>query len=154
MFPPAETPTPTFPYRIEAKIGQGAMGVVYRAVEPSLGRRVAIKVLHTHGLGTEDPAFLDDLRRRFLQEARAAASLSHPCVTTIYRVGDEDGTPYIAMEWLEGRTLEDILEQDGALPPARVAQLGAELLDALDAAHIAGVVHRDIKPANLVILLD
>src|SRR4051812_31748397 len=108
MFPPETTPTATFPYHIEAKIGEGAMGIVYRATEPELGRRVAIKTLRPQALA-ENPDLADDLRRRFIQEARAAAALSHPGVTTIYRVGEEAGVPYIAMEWLDGQTLEEAL---------------------------------------------
>jgi serine/threonine protein kinase len=153
MFPPSR-PTPTFPYQLEAKIGEGAMGVVYRAVEPQLGRRVAIKVLRIQGLAPENHELAHEFLHRFIQEARAAASLSHPGVTTIYRVGEESGVPYIAMEWLEGKTLERMLVEEPRLAPARVAHLGAELLEALDAAHRAGVVHRDVKPSNLVVLED
>jgi tRNA A-37 threonylcarbamoyl transferase component Bud32 len=150
-FPP-ESPTPTFPYRIEQRVGEGAMGVVYRAIEPALERRVAIKVLKP---AAERGATADEeYRLRFLQEARAAAALSHPGATTIFRIGDEAGAPYIAMEWLEGETLEALLRREGPLPAERVIQLGGELLSALDAAHRAGVVHRDIKPANLVVLAD
>jgi serine/threonine protein kinase len=154
MITPSKTLSSTFPYRIEEKIGAGGMGVVYRAFEPALNRRVAIKVLRTQGLDDESPALVDEYRRRFLQEARAAAALSHPGVTTIYRVGEEDGSPYIAMEWLDGRTLEDVLLAEGTLPPARVAKIGVELLETLEAAHRAGVVHRDIKPSNLIVLGD
>jgi serine/threonine protein kinase len=152
-FPP-ESPTPTFPYQIEARIGEGAMGVVYRAVEPVLERPVAIKVLRGQVLDAETPEVSREYRLRFLQEAKAAAALSHPGATTIYRTGEEDGMPYIAMEWLEGRTLEQVLRDEGVLAPARAARLGIDLLGTLEAAHTAGVVHRDIKPANLVLLRD
>ena len=84
MFPPLKTPTATFPYVIEAKVGEGAMGVVYRALEPKLNRRVAIKTLKLQMLQREEPEAAEELRRRFLLEARAAAALSHPGVATIF----------------------------------------------------------------------
>lgn len=154
MITPSKTISSTFPYKIEEKIGSGGMGIVYRALEPALNRKVAIKVLRTQIFDEESPQIAEEYRRRFIQEARAAAALSHPAVTTIYRVGEEDGTPYIAMEWLDGQTLEQVLLDEGPMAPSRVAKLGVDLLEALDAAHRAGVVHRDIKPANLVILKD
>src|SRR6185312_7800078 len=152
-FPP-ERPTPTFPYQVEARIGEGAMGIVYRAIEPSLERRVAIKSLREQMLAGEEPAVALEYRARFLQEARAAAALSHPGAATIYRIGEEDGSPYIAMEWLEGKTLEEVMSEEGKLPPERVVSLMIDLLSTLDNAHRNGVVHRDIKPANLVLLPD
>lgn len=154
MFPPANAPTTTFPYRIEAKIGQGSMGIVYRAIEPALGRRVAIKALSQTVLEAETPENVQDFRHRLLQEARAAGKLSHPSITTVYRVGEVEGIFYIAMEWLEGKTLEEILNSERILPIARVAQLGIQLLEGLDVAHQAGIVHRDVKPANLIVLSD
>lgn len=141
-------PDEAFPYQVEAKIGEGAMGLVYRALEPMLGRTVAIKVLRPTD---PDGSHASDTRKRFLQEARAAAGLAHPGVTTIYRVGETQGQPYIAMEWLEGQTLEQLLAH-GPLPAEEVAHLGVQLLETLDVAHRAGVVHRDIKPANLVLV--
>ncbi len=152
-FPP-DAPTPTFPYQVEGRIGEGAMGIVYRAVEPVLERPVAIKTLKAQALAAETPEVSREYRLRFLQEAKAAAALSHPGATTIYRTGEEDGVPYIAMEWLEGRTLEHVLREEGVLPPSRAALLIIDLLGTLEAAHSAGVVHRDIKPANLVLLRD
>jgi len=152
-FPP-DAPTPTFPYLVEGRIGEGAMGIVYRAVEPVLERPVAIKTLKAQALAAETPEVSREYRLRFLQEAKAAAALSHPGATTIYRTGEEEGVPYIAMEWLEGKTLEHVLREEGVLPPARAALLIIDLLGTLEAAHIAGVVHRDIKPANLVLLRD
>jgi len=152
-FPP-ERPTPTFPYQIEARIGEGAMGIVYRAIEPALERRVAIKSLRAQMLAGEEPAVAQEYRARFLQEARAAAALSHPGAATIYRIGEEDGSPYIAMEWLEGKTLEEVMSLEGKLPPERAIPLVIDLLGTLDNAHRSGVVHRDIKPANLVLLPD
>ena len=154
MITPSKTMSATFPYKIEEKIGAGGMGIVYRAYEPALNRRVAIKVLRTQIFDEEPPAVAEEYRKRFMQEARAAAALSHPGATTIYRIGEEDGVPYIAMEWLEGKTLEQVLVAEGRLPHVRAARIGVELLETLDAAHRAGVVHRDVKPANLIILDD
>ncbi len=130
------------------------MGIVYRALEPSLERRVAIKSLHAQMLAGEEPETAREHRLRFLQEARAAAALSHPGAATIYRIGEEDGTPYIAMEWLEGKTLEKLIQEEGKLAPERAVRLMIDLLGTLDAAHRNGVVHRDVKPANLVLLPD
>ncbi len=152
-FPPPE-PTATFPYRIDRRVGEGAMGVVFRAFEPALERTVAIKVLRAKMLEGGDERTTQEYHSRFLQEARAAAALSHPGSATLYRIGDEAGNPWIAMEWLDGRTLDTVVREDGPLPPETVARLGAELLAALDAAHRAGVIHRDIKPANLMLLSD
>ncbi len=152
--PMSETPiSSAFPYEIQAKVGEGGMGVVYRAIEPALGRTVAIKRLRPELLRGADPELAEDARRRFLREGRAAAALSHPGVATIYRVGEDEAGPYIAMEWLAGESLEALLAA-GRLTIAESVRHVAELLDALDAAHAAGVVHRDIKPANLVILRD
>ncbi len=152
-FPPP-APTATFPYRIEQRVGEGAMGVVFRAFEPALERTVAIKVLRPQTLAGRDEQTTEEYHRRFLQEARAAAALSHPGSATLYRIGDEAGNPWIAMEWLDGRPLDAVVREDGPLAPERVGRLGIELLAALDAAHRAGVVHRDIKPANLMLLAD
>ncbi|MEL6179282.1 MAG: serine/threonine-protein kinase, partial [Myxococcota bacterium] len=145
-------PTKTFPYRIEKRIGEGAMGLVFRATEMTLGRPVAIKILHPRAMAELREEERTRFRNRFIQEARAAAALTHPGVTTIYRVDLHEGTPYIAMEWLEGEDLEVILNREGRLNPAKVAKIGVQLMEALDAAHTAGVIHRDIKPSNLILL--
>lgn len=150
MFPP-ERPTNDFPYIVEAQIGQGSMGTVFRASEPSLGRTVAIKVLRADVLAIMDADFAREAAQRFAQEARAAAALSHPSITTIYRVGSSDGTPYIAMEWLEGRTLEQVVEE-GPLPVEQTLGLIISLLEGLEAAHSTGIIHRDLKPANIMLL--
>lgn len=150
MFPP-ERPTKDFPYIVEAQIGQGSMGTVFRAREPSLGRAVAIKVLRADVLAVMDADFAREATQRFAQEARAAAALSHPSITTIYRVGSSDGTPYIAMEWLEGETLEQVMKA-GALSVEDAIGLVISLLDGLEAAHGTGIIHRDLKPANIMLL--
>jgi serine/threonine-protein kinase len=149
---PAVPVTADFPYELEALVGEGGMGVVYRALEPALGRRVAIKRLRPELLGS-DPDAAADARQRFLREARAAAALSHPGVATVFRVGEDATGPWIAMEWLDGDSLEALIARR-VLTPAVAAGHAAALLDALAAAHRAGVVHRDIKPANLIVLKD
>lgn len=149
-----DRPTPTFPYRLEEQIGMGSMGVVYRATEVALDRPVAIKTLRLSLLREESPEVQDEMRRRFLQEAQAAGRLSHPGITTVYRVGEEGEIPFLAMEWLEGQTLEQYQREKGRLPAWLALSLVAELLDALQAAHRAGVIHRDIKPSNLMVLGD
>ena len=153
MFPPP-APTLTFPYTMGPPVGSGAMGVVYRAEEVGLGRPVAIKVLRQEVLTAAGVDGGRDLVKRFIQEGRAAAAISHPAITTIYRVGEEGGTPFIAMEWIEGETLQERLANHGPLSEQGATQLGLALLSGLDAAHRAGVVHRDIKPANLMLLAD
>ena len=130
------------------------MGVVYRATEIDLERTVAIKVLRQSMLDDEPPEVRDELQRRFLQEARAAAVLSHPGVTTVFRVGSEGGVPFMVMEWLDGKTLEDILRERERFEIGEAARLMVALLETLAAAHRGGVVHRDIKPSNLVLLSD
>ena len=149
-----DRPTPSFPYRLEEQIGMGSMGVVYRATEVALDRPVAIKTLRLSLLREESPEVQDEMRRRFLQEAQAAGRLSHPGITTVYRVGEEGEIPYLAMEWLDGQTLERFQREKGPLPVELALSLVAELLDALHVAHRAGVVHRDIKPSNLMVLGD
>jgi len=149
-----DRPTATFPYRIEGQIGMGSMGIVYRATEVALDRPVAIKTLRLSLLREETPPVQDEMRRRFLQEAQAAGRLSHPGITTVYRVGEEAEVPYLAMEWLEGKTLETLMREHGRLPAEQALRLVAELLDALAVAHRGGVIHRDIKPSNLMVLED
>ena len=153
VFPP-EQPTAAFPYQLESLIGQGAMGKVYRAQEPALGRKVAIKVLDQDLLARLPPEETQLVVSRFMQEAKAAAALSHPGITTIHSVGVCHDQPYIVMEWLKGQTLEEALEERGTFEPARAIKVIVGVLEALEKAHAAGIVHRDIKPANLFLLED
>ncbi len=135
-------------YRIEGALGEGAMANVYRACDPEIGRTVAIKVLK--------PEFARDERlvARFLREARAAGALSHAHIATIYDVGQADGLPYIAMELVDGRPLDEVLAAEGRLPYERVLHLARQLADALAYAHRAGIVHRDVKPSNILVARD
>lgn len=134
------------PYTVVSQLGRGGMGVVYKGRDESLNRFVAIKVL-TEGL-TEDPTFL----QRFVREAQAAASLSHPNVVQIYFNGEDDeGHPYFVMEFVPGRSLDLVLRSEGMVGNPRASQLILQAAHGLAAAHDVGIIHRDIKPANLML---
>jgi len=129
-------------YRILRQLGSGGMGVVYEAEDTRLGRRVALKFLQD--TGKPDPAAME----RFLREARSASALNHPGICTIYAIEEHEGQTYIAMELLEGESLEKALTR-GLPPIAKTVEICIQVADALDAAHKKGIVHRDIKPANI-----
>ncbi len=129
-------------YRILRQLGSGGMGVVYEAEDTRLGRRVALKFLPD--TGRPDPAVME----RFLREARSASALNHPGICTIYAIEEEDGKTYIAMELLEGESLEHALSRE-PMPIPRTIEIVIQVAEALDAAHKKGIVHRDIKPANI-----
>ena len=133
-------------YEILDEIGQGAMGTVYRARDPMIERVVAIKTVSIAQLQREGA----DAESRFLREARSAGRLSHPNIVTIYDVSEADGLAYIAMEYLSGRTLRDIMNQ-GPLPLDLTLDTVTQMAEALAFAHEHGVIHRDIKPANVVV---
>ena len=135
----AETPDRIGRYLILHKLGQGGMGVVYAAEDPSLGRRVALKTI------TQPD---EESRQRFRREARAAASVSHPHACQIFEIGEDAGRLFIAMELLDGEPLAERLKR-GPLALAETVSLGREMLGALDALHAQGVIHRDVKPSNV-----
>ncbi|HXG34190.1 MAG TPA: serine/threonine-protein kinase [Bryobacteraceae bacterium] len=139
-------------YRVMAELGRGAMGVVYRALDPAIGRTVAIKTIRLADFA--DAAELARLRERLLREARAAGVLSHPNIVTVYDVGEEQGVAWIAMEFAGGPTLEELLSRQEPLEPEAVLRILRQTAAALDYAHGKGIVHRDVKPANIVIQED
>jgi hypothetical protein len=139
-------------YVVVRPLGRGAVGEVYLARDPKLDRQVAVKTLS--GLSALPPSEQEEARERFLREARAAAALSHPNVVTVFDVGEQDGIPYMAMEYLEGTTLDRHAREGHLLPPAKVVEIGIRAALGLDEAHRAGLVHRDVKPANIVLLAD
>ncbi len=134
-------------YEITGELGRGAMGVVYKALDPTIGRTVALKTmrLDVHGLDAQE------MVRRFQNEARAAGVLNHPNIVTIYDAGEQDGIFYIAMEFIEGTTLHELLTEKRVLATEEVLQYTRQISRGLDYAHSNGIVHRDIKPANIMI---
>src|SRR5262249_17565755 len=132
-------------YHILQKLGEGGMGAVYRAHDTKLDRPVALKVPHLPlGSGPE-------VLQRFLREARLAAKLRHPNICPVHEIGQIDGLDYLAMAFLPGKTLSDVIRPDRMMPPAEVAALVRTLALALQEAHAAGVIHRDLKPANIML---
>jgi YVTN family beta-propeller protein len=132
-------------YLLGELIGRGGMGVVYRATHVHLGREVALKLL------APELSDHDDFRKRFLRESRLAASLEHPSVVTVYDAGEVDGMLYLAMRYVEGSDLAELLRQEGPLAPATALAMLDQVGSALDAAHSRGLIHRDVKPANVLI---
>jgi serine/threonine protein kinase len=134
------------PYRVLEVLGIGGMGVVFQAEDSQLQRPVALKTMRS--LLSARP----EARQRFLQEARAAAAIEHEHVVSIYQVGEHGGVPYLAMQLLQGETLEDRLKREGRLLEAEVVRIGREVAEGLAAAHARGLIHRDVKPGNVFLV--
>jgi serine/threonine-protein kinase len=132
-------------YQIRERLAQGGMGVLYLGFDPATDRHVALKVLRVDST---------DFRERFLREARLSARLQHPNIITVYDVGSHEGQPFIAMEFIAGETLAQIIGRGAPLPLARIISLAQQICHGLGYAHRHGVVHRDIKPANLMVIRE
>jgi serine/threonine protein kinase len=142
-------------YEVLNELGKGAMGVVYLAKDPVIGRLVAIKTIRTSTTGDDDSESRE-FRERFLREAQTAGILSHPNIVTIHDIGEdaETRTSFIAMEYIEGRNLKSLLGEKTRFSPDEAADLVAQIAEALDYAHRKGIIHRDVKPANVIITTD
>jgi len=137
-------------YEVLSELGQGAMGIVYKAKDPLIDRVVAIKTINL-GLALEEK---EEYEGRFYQEAKAAGRLNHPNIVTIYDVGKSDDVAYIAMEFLQGRELRDIMNDGGLLPVDQVLDIVAQVAQGLAYAHEHEIVHRDVKPSNIMVVRD
>jgi len=135
-------------YQIIDQIGAGAMGAVYRAKDPMMGRTVAIKTILAHAMDGPQAA---EFRERFVREAQAAGRLAHPSIVTMYDVSSDGGTPFLVMEFVEGQTLQSVLESGARVDIDRACNIGIQIAEGLHYAHQNGVIHRDIKPANVLL---
>lgn len=135
-------------YRVGPRIARGGMATVYQATDMRLDRVCALKIMHAN-LGDDD-----DFAGRFVREARSAARLSHPHVVAVFDQGDDDGTLFLAMEYIPGHTLRDLIREEAPMPPAKALALIDPVLSALGAAHAAGMIHRDVKPENVLLADD
>jgi serine/threonine-protein kinase len=133
-------------FEVLEKLGEGAMAVVYKVYDPNIDRTLAIKVLH------KKKCIDKEYRRRFLREAKAAGSLSHYNIVTVYDVGEVEDRPYIAMELLEGTPLDEVMKQETELSLVDILTIGIQIAKGLDYAHSRGIVHRDIKPSNIILM--
>ncbi len=147
---PLDRPKTLGRYEIQEVLGKGAMGTVYKGLDPAIDRLVALKTIRLDAMADESE--IQELKERLVREAKAAGKLSHPNIVTIYDVGHEGDLQYIAMEYLEGYTLEEIIKRQVVLNYKIVAKLIVQVCDALDYAHDRGIVHRDIKPANIMVM--
>src|SRR3954454_11210076 len=132
-------------FRVEAPVAEGAMGAVYRAEDCSTGAQVALKVL------LPELARDERFRQRFLRETGIAASLDHPNIVPTIAAGEEDGVLYLAMQYVDGPDLRELIRREGELAPERAIGLVEQVAAALDSAHEAGLVHRDVKPGNILV---
>src|SRR5262245_38875679 len=135
------TPTAIGRYQVRERLGQGGMGVLYLALDPAIDRLIALKLLRVNQA---------EIRERFLREARLAARLQHPNIVTVFDVGEHEGQPFIAMEYIAGETLAELISRRAPLPLGRKLAMMVEICSGLAYAHKHGIVHRDIKPANLM----
>src|ERR1700733_10481337 len=142
-----ENPQKIGRYEVIDELGRGAMGSVFRAKDPAMGRTVALKTILPGVLAGEDGK---EFRERFYREARAAGALAHQGIVPVFDVGEHEGTPYMVMEFVTGRTLADVLKKGERLNVDRVCEIGQKIAEALGYAHLQGVVHRDIKPTNIL----
>ncbi len=134
-------------YEIEGELGRGGMGVVYTALDTTLQRRVALKVIHSQTISPEN-------KERFLREARACSAINHPNIVTVYAAGEDDqGRPYLAMEFLEGRTMREVIDE-GPVPWEQATSWAIDLLDALNRLHSEAIIHRDLKPENIFVTTE
>ena len=140
------------PYRIVEELGRGAMGVVYRAEDEAIGREIAVKVVRLDQFSSADEKA--QLRVRLMREARAAGILNHPGIVTVYQLGDHEDIVYVAMEFVDGRSLEKLMSDGVELGLPRIFSILKQIAAGLDYAHAAGIVHRDIKPANILVRRD
>jgi len=134
-------------YQIVREIGHGAMGVVYEALDPTIGRKIALKAIRFDGIGTT----ADEAARRFKNEARAAGGLNHPNIVTVYDAGEDSGLLYLAMEFIEGSTLEALIREQRTIATAQTIDIIRQVCAGLDFAHAKGIIHRDVKPGNIML---
>ncbi|HEY3125236.1 MAG TPA: serine/threonine-protein kinase, partial [Thermoanaerobaculia bacterium] len=142
-------------YEVLSELGKGAMGVVYLAKDPVIGRMVAVKTIRASTMGDDDSESRE-FRERFIREAQTAGILSHPNIVTIHDIGEdtESRASFIAMEYIEGRNLKSLLAEKSKFTWDEIADLIAQIGEALDYAHRKGIIHRDIKPANIILTTD
>jgi predicted Ser/Thr protein kinase len=136
-------------YQLLSEIGRGSMGIVYKGFDPVIGRTVAIKTMLTEGLTTTE---FEDFKARFQREAQAAGVLTHPNIVTVFDFGEDNGVLYLAMEFLVGRSLQDLVENQNVLPVEAIVPIYEQVCAALDHAHFHRIIHRDVKPANIMVL--
>ncbi|HYI08278.1 MAG TPA: serine/threonine-protein kinase [Thermoanaerobaculia bacterium] len=139
-------------YEVVRELGKGAMGIVYLAKDPLIGRLVALKTIRVAAHADDDEA--KEFQQRFIREAQAAGILNHPSIVTVHDIGqdEENGTSFIAMEFVEGNNLKEVLSQGRALSFEQIGDIVAQIGEALDFAHAKGIVHRDVKPANIILI--
>src|SRR4051794_31126551 len=149
---PSSPPAIAGRYQLSEQLGAGGMGVVWRGYDDLLRRPVAVKELHFPP--SMNDAERERLARHTLREARAVAAVDDPSAVRVFDIVEQDGRPWIVMEYLDGSTLTDLIRERGPLPADEVIRIGQSLLNALEAAHAAGVLHRDVKPSNVMIAPD